>query len=150
VKTIKILLPLIFVLISTPSFAVNGTIAKTAAPGVVVVTTGGVGTAYFNVLSADFPSGALSKTKTLQGVDWTTTSYPNHPLERVELCYYRPYTANPVACRPIAPNSSGTEPGFNNQTFGAGSQVTIRHWMNGGPQPASPAGRDSVTIRYSY
>lgn len=151
-KFMKLAIPaaLLMIASSGTALAVNGSIAKTASPGVVVVTTGGVGTAYFNVLSANFPSGTLSKTKTLQGIDWTTTSYPNNPGETVELCYYRPYTANPVACHPIGRNSSGTDTGFNTQSFGAGSQVTIRHSMNGGPQPASPAGKDSVTIRYSY
>ena len=84
-KFMKILLPLVFVLASAPSFAVDAAITKTASPGVIIVTNGGTGLAQFNILSANFPSGTLSKTKTLLGIDWQTTLYPNNPGETVQL-----------------------------------------------------------------
>lgn len=146
----KKLLPLALLLISAPSFAVDAQITKSASPGVVIVTNGGVGQAAVFASSSDFPAGTLSKTKTLLGIDWQTTWYPNNPGETVQLCYYRPYSATAVGCVPIIRNASGTVTNFNNQPFGAGVEVMIRHSLNGGPQPASPAGRDTVTFRYRY
>ena len=135
-KFMKILLPLVFVLASAPSFAVDAAITKTASPGVIIVTNGGTGLAQFNILSANFPSGTLSKTKTLLGIDWQTTLYPNNPGETVQLCYYRPYSSTEVGCTTILRNSSGTVSNFNTQPFGPGAKVIIRH--------------DTVTFRYSY
>lgn len=149
-KSIKGLLPFIFLLASVPSFAVTAQITKSATPSAVIVTIAGSGSAYFGLLSADFSSVARSATKTLQGIDWTTTSYPSNSTETVQLCYYRPYIGTPVDCHQITPNSSGTDNLFNNQQFGVGAEVEIRHLFNGGPAPAYPAGKDSVTIRYSY
>lgn len=146
----KRLLPLLFVLASAPSFAINASITKTGKPPIVAVSTGGSGSTRLYISSSDFPAGTLSMSKTLLGIDWTTTSYPSSPNETVQLCYYRPYTANPVACHAITRNSTGTDIGFNNQTFAPGVEVEIRHTINGGPQPTSPAGTDSVTFRYSY
>jgi hypothetical protein len=149
-KIIKMLLPFFLLLISAPGFAVTASITKTATPSVVIVTTGGVGLSTFFTSYSDFPSGTAFKPKSLLGIDWQTTSYPNNPNELVELCYFLPYTANPVRCDRITRNSSGTDIGFNQQTFGLGVEVMIRHSTNGGPQPAYPAGRDTVTFRYSY
>jgi hypothetical protein len=40
------------------------------------------------------------------------------------------------------------------QSYRIGDRVIpvlrIRHFANGGPQPAYPAGQDTVTFRYSY
>ena len=44
-KFMKILLPLVFVLASAPSFAVDAAITKTASPVVIIVTNGGTGLA---------------------------------------------------------------------------------------------------------
>ena len=104
----------------------------------------------FGLISSDFPSGTGNKTKTLQGIDWSTTSYPNNTGETVELCYYRPYNSNPVSCTAILPNSSGTLTTYNGQSFGNGARVIIRHRVQGGQQPGYPAGSDTVTYRYSY
>lgn len=150
-KIMKMLLPLTFLLISAPSFATNASLTKTATPSVIVVTTGGgVGLATFFTSSADFPGTLLTKTKTLLGIDWQTTLYPNNPNETVQLCYFLPYTGNPVGCVPITKNSSGTVSNFNNQVFGLGTEVTIRHTVTGGPAPAIPSSHDTVTFRYSY
>lgn len=91
-----------------------------------------------------------NRPKTLQGIDWSTTSYPNNTGETVELCYYRPYNSNPVSCTAILPNSSGTLTTYNGQSFGNGARVIIRHRVQGGQQPGYPAGSDTVTYRYSY
>lgn len=150
-KFMKTLLPLVLVLASASSFAVDAAITKTASPGVIVVTNGGTGLAQFGLLSAYFPTGTSLKTKTLRSINWQTTFYPNHPNETVELCYYRPYSSTAVGCVPInPPHSSGIVNNFNSQPFGPGARVIIRHYVNGGPQPASPAGLDTVTFNYSY
>jgi hypothetical protein len=149
-KFMKILLSLIFLVISAPSFATNASFTKTATPGVIIITNGGTGLATFFASSTDFPSGALTKPKTLLGIDYTTTLYPNNQPENVKLCYYRPYTGTYVGCVVILPNSSGTITTFNNQLFDVGTEVVIFHSLVGGPQPASPAGKDTVTFRYSY
>ena len=149
-KFMKALLPLVIVLASAPSFAVDAVITKTASPGVIVVTNGGTGLAQFGLLSAYFPSGTSLKTKTLLGIDWRTTQYPNNPAETVQLCYHRPYSSTAVGCTVIARNASGTTSVFNSQLFGPGARVIIRHFANGGPQPAYPAGQDTVTFRYRY
>lgn len=149
----KTLLTLALFSIATQGFAATtASITKTASPPVVIVTTGGgTGISFFNVLSADFPSGTLSKPKTLLGIDWKTTYYPNN-TETIQLCYYKPYQSTAAGCvNPIAPNSLGTITTFNAQQFGAGASVRIIHTVTG-PQPAYPVaqGKDSVTFRYSY
>lgn len=152
-KFMKLAIPaalLMFAASEATLAATTASFTKTAAPRVVLVTTGGVGSAAFFASSTDFPAGTLSKPKTLLGINWQTTLYPNNPNESVDLCYFRPYAGTPVACVPINRNSSGTALNFNNEPFGLGVEVMIRHWTNGGPQPAYPAGRDTVTITYSY
>lgn len=143
-------LALALAMASSYSYAIDATITKTVTPNVIIVVTGGTGLAQFNLLSGDFPSGTLSKPKTLQGIDWNTTLYPNNTGETVELCYYRPYASTPVGCTNILPNASGTVTAYNNQTFGPGAKVIIRHQVQGGQQPGYPAGSDTVTFRYSY
>ena len=146
----KMLLSLSFLLISAPSFAVNASFTKSASPGFVSVTNGGIGIAGFYAASTSFPSGTLNMPKTLLGIDWRTTLYPNNPAETVDICYYRPYTRIPVGCVPISRDSSGTITSFNNQLFDMGSEIRIFHYINGGPCCAFPAGKDTVTIHYSY
>jgi len=102
------------------------------------------------MLSSDFPSGTLNKKKTLREIEWNSTCYPNNTGETVELCYHRPYTTVPVGCIKINPNSSGRTNAFNNQPFGLGTDVFIRHHIQGGQFPGAPAGKDSVTFYYSY
>lgn len=139
------------VLASSYSHAVDDFITKTVTPDVIIVVSNGSGLAQFGLNSGDFPSGTGTKTKTLKGIDWSTTSYPNNNNESVELCYYRPYSSvTPVDCVPISQNSSGTVNNFNYQNFGPGAKVIIRHRVQGGQQPGYPAGSDSVTFRYSY
>lgn len=147
----KILLSSLFVLASAQSFAINAQITKSKTPPVITVTTGGAqASSRFPLVSSDFPAGTSSLKKTILGIDWTATSYSTALGETVELCYYRAYTATPIACHPIVKNSSGTDTGFNSEAFGLGVQIDIRHKITGGPQPSSPAGPDSITIRYSY
>lgn len=146
----KKLLALFLILASSYSYATDATITKTVKPDNIIVVNNGTGLAQFGLLSTDFPSGTGNMTKTLQGIDWNTTYYPNNTGETVELCYYRPYNSNPVSCTDILPNSSGTLTTYNSQTFGNGAKVIIRHRVQGGQQPGYPAGTDTVTFRYSY
>lgn len=142
------LIPLL--LASSYSYAIDATITLTAKPSNIIVTTPGSGMAHFSLISSNFPSGTGLKTKTLQGIDWSTTSYPNNTGEQVELCYWRPYNSTNQTCVPILPNSSGTVTVFNNESFGPGAGVLIRHTVTGGQAPGYPAGSDTVTYRYSY
>jgi hypothetical protein len=145
----KRLLALALALVSSYSYAVDAYITKVDAPDNVVVVPG-TGLAQFSLITSNFPSGTGLKTKTLQGIDWSTTSYPNN-TEWVELCYYRPYNNTaPVGCEVISASSSGTVNTFNSQSFGPGASVIIRHHVLSGQKPAYPAGTDTVTFRYSY
>lgn len=138
--------------VNGPAYAIDDFIAKTIRPDIINVTSnGGTGLAQFSVISTDFPSGTLGDPKKLQAIEWITTSYPQNLDEIVELCYQRPFNSNQTDCREIQPNSSGTFTEFNEQTFGNGSRVIIRHKVSaGGAQVGHPAGNDSVTFRYSY
>lgn len=132
------------------AYAIDRSITKTQTPDPVLVISNnaGVGLAFFNLATSDFPSGTLPYPKQLLGVDWKTTYYPQSISESVELCYYRPYSSE-KNCVAINPNSSGTLSDFNGEAFNHGSRVTIGHTVLGGVPPyARPAGVDSVTFRY--
>ncbi|GAA0565070.1 hypothetical protein ACFQH5_01810 [Halomonas salifodinae] len=153
-KASKILvagLALLSAVISTTALATDDTITKTASPGsMLVLSNGGVSLSQFGLTSSDFPSGTGTKTKTLTGIDWQTTWYPEAIGETLELCYFRPYSSTEVGCRPIPPNSSGTINDFNNQRFGNGAKVIIYHRAEDGSRVLQPAGQDTVTYHYSY
>lgn len=146
----KKLLPLALILASTCCFAASGQITKSVTPNNVTIVAGGTGMSQFNALSSDFPSGTSLKTKTLVGIDYITTNYPNNTGEQVELCYYKPYNSNQYGCVQIQPSSSGTLNNFNNSDFGPGAKVIINHRLQGGTQPGRPAGQDTVTFRFTY
>ena len=146
----KRIIPLALMAVSACCFAASGQIAKSATPNNVTIVAGGTGMSQFSALSGDFPSGTSLKTKTLVGIDYKTTSYPNNTGEQVQLCYYKPYNANPYGCTTIQPNANGTINTYNNVDFGPGAKVIINHLLQGGTQPGRPAGQDSVTLRYTY
>ncbi|USV99455.1 hypothetical protein KUA23_20770 [Pseudomonas pergaminensis] len=135
--------------------AAEGVFTKTVAPTPVLVlsnsnTVPSREFANFSVLAADIPSGTLQDPKQISEIRWSTTYYPGTLSEKVELCYFRSFSAE-KDCRDIFPSSSGVLMDFNNQSFGHGSKVTIFHTVLGGTPPyARPAGVDSVTIKYSY
>lgn len=137
------------------SFAADGVVSKTIAPGQVLILSNAnvspsVGFSRFSILAQDIPAEARLVPRQLLGIRWSTTYYPGTLNERVELCYYRPFSSD-RDCREIRPNSSGELTGFNDQPFGHGSIVDIRHHVLGGSPPyARPAGVDSVTYRYRY
>lgn len=137
------------------ALAAEYSITKAEAPGPVLVlsnsaTHPGVGFANFNVLYPDIPAGIINDPKQLLDIRWSTTYYPQTLNEKVELCYYQPFSSQ-KNCEEIYPNSSGVLTVFNNQSFGHGSKVTINHSVLGGTPPyARPAGVDSVTFRYRY
>ena len=115
-----------------------------------VVSVGGTGVATLGLVGSDFPPGKAGGLKKLLGVEWSTTSYPQNVMERVELCYYRPYNTAQKTCVPIHPDSSGTLSDFNDQRFGNGAGVIIYHHVQGGgARIGYPAGNDSVTFRYA-
>ena len=133
------------------STAYAETITKVVKPDIInVLSNGGSGLAQFNLFSTDFPSGTLAIPRKLQGIDWTTTSYLQSIGEDVELCFYLPFNSTQVGCERLSPNASGTLDVFNNQRFGNGSKVIIRHTIKGGSDRVSrPAGSDSLTFRFS-
>jgi hypothetical protein len=136
-------------------FAAEHSIPKTTAPGAILILSNsdvdpGVGFATFSVLYPDIPEGTLLDPKQLLEIRWNTTYYPQTLSEIVELCYFRPFSSQ-RSCERVTPNSSGTSMFFNDQPFGHGSKVEIRHTVLGGVRPyARPAGADSVTFRYRY
>ncbi len=137
------------------AFAAEAVITKSVAPGPILILSNSndepsVGFSRFNVSPSDIPSEVSLKQKQLLGIQWSTTYYPQTLNDEVELCYYRPYSSD-RSCEPIQPNSSGVVERFNDQPFGRGSTVEIRHRVLGGMRPyARPAGVDSVTFRYRY
>lgn len=134
------------------TYAQESAINKSSKPAaIVVLSNGGFGLAFFNLLNVDFPSGTATLPKKLMGIEWTTTYYPDAVGESVEFCYFRPYNSVKENCRAISPNSSGVVLDFNDLPFGNGAGVTIRHNVEGAGVPvANAAGNDSVTYRYSY
>jgi len=150
-KTLVAGLALLGAIVSTTALATDATITKTASPGtMLVLSNGGVSMSQFGLISSDFPSGTGTKTKTLSGIEWQTTWYPEAIKETLELCYFRPYSSAEVGCKEIQPNSSGTINDFNNQRFGNGAKVIIYHEAEDGSRILYPAGQDVVTYRYSY
>ncbi|WP_131192142.1 hypothetical protein [Phytopseudomonas daroniae] len=138
-------------LVAGHAYAVDATISKSVKPdNILVLSSGGSGLAQFNLSTSDFPPGTGNLTKTLKGIDYTTTSYPSHVGEEVELCYYRPYNSTPYDCVELLPNSSGVVNYFNNTTFGPGARIVIRHTVTSGPNPGYPAGNDQIVVRFSY
>jgi len=139
-------------LLSASITASAETVNKVVKPDVItVLSIGGSGLAQFYLLSTDFPSGTLAIPRKLQGIDWTTTAYLQSFGETVELCLYPPFNSvTPLGCEAIASNSSGTVNTFNDQRFGNGSKVIIRHTILGASERLSyPAGNDSLTFRFS-
>ena len=148
-------LVILMVVNNDSAFAVDGVVSKTMAPGPVLILSNAnvspsVGFSRFSILALDIPAEARLAPRQLLGVRWSTTYYPQTLNERVELCYYRPFSSD-RDCREIRPNSSGELTDFNDQPFGHGSIVDIRHYVLGGSPPyARPAGVDSVTYLYRY
>ncbi|WP_248749265.1 hypothetical protein [Pseudomonas sp. MWU15-20650] len=128
------------------------TVTKVLKPdNIVVLSNGGVGLAQFYLLSTDFQPGTLTHPWKLQGIDWNTTSYLQSVGERVQLCFYPPFNSvTPVGCDDIQPNSSGTVSTFNDERFGNGTKVIIRHTITGSREPVSrPAGNDTLIFRFN-
>lgn len=150
-------LALLAVLFFTEEAAFGGenSIPKEQAPTAVLILSNsdvdpGVGLAIFTLLIPDIPTEIFTVPKQLLEISWRTTYYPQTLGEEVQLCYDRPYSSD-NNCRRIYPNSSGTLMDFNDQPFGHGSRVTIKHKVLGGMRPyARPAGVDSVTFKYRY
>lgn len=132
-------------------FAVEKVIVKTKTPpAIIVVTKGGSAMSQFSLLSAEFPNQSSFKSKKLKGIAWRSTSYPQSFGETVELCYHRPYSIHPMSCTALTPNASGVLVKYNNERFGAGVKVIIRHRVvGGGPRVSYPQGSDSLTFTYS-
>lgn len=125
-------------------------ISKTVTPTIInVISIGGTGLAIFGLSPSDFPAGSFGVPKQLLGIDWSTTSYPENIKESVELCYSPPYNTAQQTCVPIWPGSSGTLTVFNDQPFGQGASLTIKHHvLGGGARLGYPIGSDAVTVRY--
>lgn len=143
------------ILIGGKSYAQEFSITKVGAPGPVLVlsnsnTSPCVGLTSFTVFTSDIPQGTLIVPKQLLEIQWRTTYYPDSVSQRVQFCYYRPYSSQ-ENCVDIGSGSSGTIYDFNNQSFDHGARVTIKHYVLGGVPPYTrPAGADSVTFRYRY
>lgn len=140
-------------LASFPALAATGSFTKTStAPNITVYSNGSASTALTNFMvnSTDFPSGVLSKAKTLTLVRYSLASYPAAITENVQLCYYRPYTASPAKCISVTLGSSSTTTEFNSYTFNNGAQLQVRRDVTGAPGQLQPSRQESVTIEYSY
>lgn len=150
-KTALVGLSFVGASIAISAHATDGSITKSVSPGsMLVLSNGGVRMSQFGLISSDFPSGTLPNRKTLTGIEWQTTWYPQGEGETLELCYLTPYSSTEVGCSTIQPNSSGTVNDFNNQRFDNGAKVIIYHRVNGGSGVIQPAGQDVVTFRYTY
>ncbi len=142
-------------LMGHPVFAAESTVSKSAAPGPVLILSNAnidpsIGFSRFNISHSDIPRDASLKPKELLEIRWNTTYYPQTLNDSVELCYYRPFSST-RSCETIFPNSSGVILRFNDQPFGPGSIIDIRHSVLGGSPPyARPAGVDSIILKYRY
>lgn len=154
-RSLLVLFAALAMSVNGSAYAAEGSIPKSEAPGPVLVLSNsnvspGVGFSSFSVVSSDFPRGTLIDPKQLIEVQWRTTYYPDSIQEDVKLCYSRPFSSQ-EDCRTIRPNSVGTLPDFNAQSFGNGSRVRIYHEVYGGtPRYTRPAGVDTVTFKYRY
>lgn len=141
-------------LASFPALAATGSFTKTStAPYIKILSNGSTPIALtsFMVGSTDFPSGVLNKTKTLRLVKYSLASYPAAITEKVQLCYYRPYTASPAKCIFVTPGSSSTTSEFNSYTFDNGIQLQVRRDITGAPgSQLQPSRKESVTVEYNY
>ena len=140
------------VLASAQSFAAERSIAKSHRPTTIVVAHNGSGLAQFPIIRSDFPNHAvIAAPKKIESISWSTTHYPEHPTETVDICYSRPYRSSSFEhCEPVNKNSMGTTSVFNVYAFDMGAQFIIRHKVNGGRNNSAAAGVDTLTINYSY
>ncbi|MDO5103826.1 MAG: hypothetical protein Q4D91_13195 [Lautropia sp.] len=145
---------LIGIMLATMSLSIQAAeyrIKKEAAPSQVLIlnsTKQGMGTSRHSLQSINFPKGTLSRMKTLKAIEWKTTYFPRNTGEKVQLCYMRPYSTKEVGCAEIAPNGSGAVYSFNNERFGNGATVNIRHYVSGGDKHGRAAGKDVVIFHY--
>jgi hypothetical protein len=116
-----------------------------------VTAKAGFGLAQFPISSTDFPKTIpLYATKRLQGISWRTTYYPDNLGEKVYICYFRPIASEHEPCEEISPNSSGVTHEFDSLPFDKYAKVMIRHKVSGGKDYGTPAGVDTITVKYSY
>lgn len=139
----------IVALLSFNVFAADEHFIKTAKPPHIVVAKDGSAMSQFFVSSSDFSKrGQLLAKKTLTGIEWRTTYYPDNLFEEVEICYSQPGRIDPDLCRPITPNASGRISDFNSFKFDMHARITIRHSVKGGRDSGRSAGEDTVVINY--
>ncbi|MFP1748168.1 hypothetical protein [Lonsdalea quercina] len=141
-------------LASLPALAATNAIVKTEAARQITVLSDGSGmpaATSFGLVSIDFPSGALTKTKTLTSIAYTIAAYPAATTDTVELCYYRPYAATPSLCKAVTSGSTATTTDFNSFPFGNGARLRINHTTTGARGALlKPSRQESVTYTYSY
>lgn len=141
-------------LASVPVFAATGTVTKTATASQITILSNGTGmpaATSFGLVSGDFPSGALTPTKTLTSVSYTVAAYAGALSDTVQVCYYRPYAAAASLCQAVAAGSSSTLTVFNSFTFGNGANIRITHTTTGTPGSVlKPSRQESITYNYSY
>ncbi|MFK8260738.1 hypothetical protein ACFL9S_23500 [Erwinia sp. AnSW2-5] len=141
-------------LVSLPALAATNAIVKTATASQITVLSNGNGmpaATSFGLVSTDFTSGTLIKTKTLTSIAYTIAAYPAATTDTVELCYYRPYAATPSLCKAVTSGSTATTTDFNSFPFGNGVGLRINHTTTGAPgAQLKPSRQESVTYTYSY
>ncbi|NVZ66123.1 hypothetical protein HX867_28865 [Pseudomonas gingeri] len=144
----KKLLSLALLLASTPTFATDASITKSAKPPSMFSYIN-TGTSTHRILLADF-AHPTNVTMKLKNIRWSTTFFPEAINERVKLCYFEPYSNTETDCEIIAPNSTGTTNRANGKRFGHGAKVHITHISEDLKNPAHAHGEDNITFEYNY
>lgn len=89
-------------MVSLPTSAAINSISKTAAAKMFTVLSDGRGMpaiTFFIPSTLNFSSATVNKPNTLSSVIYSIVAYPVSLTYKVQLCYYRPYTATPSMCR---------------------------------------------------
>ncbi len=146
----KKIIAITLVTLSANTFAAEGVITKSKVPDRIVVAKAGVGLAQFSMMTMDFPKNQRYLPKKLESINWTTTSYPDNTGEVVQICYTQPANSGYDRCYDISQSPSGSTDAFNHYGFDRFARITIKHLVSGGKNQGAPAGRDSITVRYSY
>ncbi|BBP75311.1 hypothetical protein ACW9IK_09890 [Pseudomonas gingeri] len=144
----KKLLSLALLLASTPTFATDASITKSAKPPSMFSYIN-TATSIHRTSFADF-THPINLTMKLKSIRWSTTLFPDAINERIQLCYFEPYSTTAIDCQAITPNSAGTTNKFNEKRFGHGVKVYLTHISDDLKNPAHPVGEDSITFEYSY
>lgn len=135
---------------ATPSFAASASFSKEGNPGYLSLQ-GLKGITRFSTSTSNFPSGTLSKTKTITSVQYSYGMYANGAAQQIEICMTKAYSSTYEVCQVITASQNGQASAFVGKVIAAGKDIHIIHTLSGGTYPTTaPKVNDKITVNFSY